>query len=84
MGLLVVFFVVVAIIIIVAKLGSRMRPETERLPEEEGNAICGQSEDHELSEKETLDALIAILVRKEVLNLGELHIEIAANRKAKQ
>lgn len=93
MGLLVIFFIGVFAVIIIAKLAAKMRPEAEkRLFAENDNGhqkskakqATGEHDLDEENPKETLDALITILTRKQILNPDELLIEIAANRKTKQ
>ncbi len=86
MGLLVLFFLGIAAILIIAKFAAKMRPEEEKLLEEPANVDHPPGSEHRLDEdetKETLDALITILTRKEILNPDELLLEIAANRKVK-
>ncbi len=91
MGLLAIFFLGVFAIIIIAKLAAKMRPEEEkRLFIEDGGyqkpTKKRQSDEEELDEdnpKETLEALITLLTRKQILNPDELLLEIAAQRKNK-
>ncbi len=84
MGLLVIFFIGVFLIIMIAKFASKMRPDSERLLDEPSKEEQMAELEQELDEddaKETLEALIAILTRKEILNPDELLLEIAARRK---
>lgn len=87
MGLLVIFFIGVFLIILIAKFASKMRPESERLLDQPGKVEQMSDLEQELDEddpKETLEALITILTRKEILNPDELLIELAARRKKPQ
>jgi hypothetical protein len=85
MGFLVLLFIGIAFIIVIAKLASKMRPESERVlddPDKETQMEVLEQDLDEDDPKEILDALIAILTRKEILNPDELLIELSAHRKS--
>ncbi len=75
MALLVIFFVVIFILIIIARLASKTRPESERAPESENGFYTIKRIENEAKDN-VIEALMRLLVKKRLVTDEEIFSEL--------
>lgn len=75
MSLLVIFFIVVFVIIIIARLASKTRPEAERVPASENGFYTIKKIESEAKDN-VIEALMRLLVKKGLVTEEEILSEL--------
>jgi len=72
MQLLFIFFIFIGAIIVIARLASKTRPESERGPANAKKRKAGKKKDADAEALKLLDALVMLLLRKKLISEEEL------------
>ena len=76
MGILFIFFAVIGLIILIARFGSKLRPESERGESKKKGLYSIKKMEPDNNQADVLEALISLLVKKEILSEDEVFSEV--------